>query len=419
MLDIVISGGSVLTRSGIEQIDVGIQDGSIAELGNGLEGVRTIDASGAWVGPGFVDLHTHLRDPGEVWKEDIATGTAAAAAGGYTAVVAMPNTVPAIDNAQIAFYVGEQAHRVGFADVFPAGAITMGRAGEHMAHIDELWDAGVRIFTDDGASVDNAAVLRLAMDYIANLGGVVAQHAVDSALSAHGFMHEGSVSSRLGMYGIPSEAEEIVIARDLALVRLSGVRYHVQHVSTARGVELIAAAKQDGLPVTCEVTPHHLAFDHRDVETTDPDFKMMPPLRTEHDRDALRDALRHGVIDVVATDHAPHAAREKEVPFEHAPNGVTGLEWAASIAVETIGDDLERFFESLSTTPSSIGQIPAHGLAIAGDQPAHLVVFDPVARWTPNTTRSRSRNAPYFNTQRTGKVRATLLSGRVTYEAAS
>ncbi|MCL1599335.1 MAG: amidohydrolase family protein, partial [Actinomycetia bacterium] len=284
MFDIVISGGSVLTRTGIEQIDVGIADGSVAALGSGLEGSKTIDASGAWVGPGLVDLHTHLREPGEEWKEDIATGTAAAAAGGYTAVVAMPNTVPAIDNAQIAFYVSERARRVGYTDVFPAGAITMGRLGEHMSHIDELWDAGVRIFTDDGTSLDNAAVLRLAMDYIANLGGVVAQHAVDSTLSAHGFMHEGTVSSRLGMYGIPSEAEEIVIARDLALVRLTGVRYHVQHVSTARGVELVAAAKANGLPVTCEVTPHHLTFDHTDVETTDPDFKMMPPLRSEQDR---------------------------------------------------------------------------------------------------------------------------------------
>ena len=419
MFDIVISGGSVLTRTGIEQTDVGIADGSVVALGDALEGSQTIDASGAWVGPGLVDLHTHLRDPGEEWKEDIATGTAAAAAGGYTAVVAMPNTVPAIDNAQIAFYVSEQARRVGYTDVFPAGAITMGRLGEHMAHIDELWEAGVRIFTDDGTSVDDAAVLRLAMDYIANLGGVVAQHAMDSTLSAHGFMHEGAVSSRLGMYGIPSEAEEIVIARDLALVRLTGVRYHVQHVSTAKGVELIAAAKEDGLAVTCEVTPHHLTFDHTDVETTDPDFKMMPPLRTEHDRDALAEALRSGVIDIVATDHAPHAAREKEVPFEHAPNGVTGLEWAASVAVETIGDDVSRFFEALSITPASIGQIPAHGLAVAVDQPAHLVVFDPVAAWTPETTRSRSRNTPYLGTQRTGRVRTTILSGRITYEAGS
>ncbi len=419
MLDIVISGGSVLTRSGIEQVDVGIADGSIVELGRDLEAAETIDASGAWVGPGFVDLHTHLREPGQEWKEDIATGTAAAAAGGYTAVVAMPNTVPAIDNAQTAFYVAERARRVGSADVFPAGAITMGRMGEHMSHIDEMWDAGVRIFTDDGTSLDDAAVLRLAMDYIANLGGVVAQHAVDSALSTHGYMHEGSVSSRLGMYGIPSEAEEIVIARDLALVRLTGVRYHVQHLSTARGVELVEAAKADGLPVSCEVTPHHLAFDHTDVATTDPDFKMMPPLRSEADRDALRDALRNGAIDIVATDHAPHAAREKEVPFEHAPDGVIGLEWAASVAVETIGDDAARFFEAMSTTPASIGQIPAHGLALSVDQPAHLVVFDPTAQWIPAMTRSRSRNAPYLGTERTGRVRATLLGGTITYKEGS
>ena len=417
MYDIVISGGSVLNRSGIENLDVGIADGSVAELGVGLEGSTTIDAAGAWVGPGFVDLHTHLREPGEEWKEDIASGTAAAAAGGYTAVVAMPNTVPAIDNAQTAFYVAERGRRIGSANVFPAGAITMGRLGEHMAHIDELWDAGVRIFTDDGSSVDDAAVLRLAMDYIANLGGVVAQHAIDARLSAHGFMHEGSVSSRLGMYGIPSEAEEIVIARALALVRLTGVRYHVQHLSSARGVELIAQARQDGLPVSCEVTPHHLAFDHTAVATTDPNFKMLPPLRGETDRGALRDALRSGMIDAVATDHAPHAAREKEVPFEHAPNGVTGLEWAASVAFETIGDDQQRFFDAMSVTPASIGQIPAHGLAVATDQPAHLVVFDPGTQWAPTTTRSRSRNAPYFGTDRKGSVRTTILSGKITHEA--
>ncbi len=417
MHDIVITGGSVLTRSGIEQVDVGITDGSIAELAEGLAGSTTIDATGAWVGPAFVDLHTHLREPGQEWKEDIATGTAAGAAGGYGALVAMPNTDPVVDNAQIAFYVAERARRVGSTHVFPAGAITMGRKGNHMAHIDEMWDAGVRVFTDDGSSVDDAAVLRLAMDYIANLGGVVAQHAVDSSLSAHGYMHEGAVSSRLGMYGIPAEAEEIVIARDLALARLTGVRYHVQHVSTARGVEMIAQAKDDGMAVSAEVTPHHLAFDDTAVATTDPDFKMMPPLRSATDRDALRDALASGIIDAVATDHAPHAAREKEVPFEHAPDGVIGLEWAASVAYETVGDDQDRFFEVMSITPATIGQIPGHGLPVAADQPAHLVVFDPEAVWTPAATRSRSRNAPYLGTERRGRVRTTLLGGKITYEA--
>ncbi len=415
MLDIVISGGTVLTTDGPQVVDVGIADGSVAQLGTHLEGTTSIDASGTWVGPGFVDLHTHLREPGEEWKEDVASGTAAAAAGGYTAVVAMPNTVPAIDNAQVALFVTERGRRDGSADVFASGALTTGREGIHMSHIDELWDAGVRLFTDDGTSVESAAVLRLAMEYIANLGGVVAQHAVDTSLSTYGYMHEGAVSSRLGMYGIPSQAEEIVLQRDLALARLTGVRYHLQHITTARCVAIIAAAKDEGLPVTVEVAPHHLAFDHTAVATTDPDFKMMPPLRTEEDCKALSEGLRSGVIDIVATDHAPHAAREKEVPFEHAPNGVIGLEWAASIAIETLGRHQERFFSAMSMTPATIGQIAEHGQPVAPGNPAHLVVFDPSEQWIPTTTLSRSRNSPYFGTTRHGKVRATLRAGEVTY----
>ncbi|NHZ70630.1 MAG: amidohydrolase family protein [Proteobacteria bacterium] len=415
MSDLIIKGGNVLTSNGVTRSDLKIVDGRVAEIGNDLSGDEIIDASGTWVGPGFVDMHTHLRDPGQDWKEDIATGTRAAAAGGYTAVVAMPNTDPVVDNAQIALYVSQRGRLVGSTDVHPSGCLTMGGAGERMAHIDEMWDAGVRVFTDDGNSVESAAVLRLAMEYIADLGGVVAQHAVDGAMSAHGYMHEGAVSSRLGMYGIPSEAEEIVIARDLALVRLTGVSYHVQHVSTARGVALIRSAKADGQPVTAEVTPHHLAFDHTDVASTDADFKMMPPLRSERDRDALIAGLQDGTIDIVATDHAPHAPREKEVPFEHAPNGVIGLEWSAAVTNSIVGDDQSRFFDALSSGPARIAQIADHGKTIAKGNTANLVVFDPQERWTPTTSVSRSRNAPYFGRELTGRVRATILAGRITY----
>jgi dihydroorotase len=413
--DIVISGGSVLTADGIESVDVGITGSKVTEVGKNLEGTRVIDATGSWVGPSFVDIHTHLREPGYEWKETIATGTEAAAAGGYGGVVAMPNTDPVTDNAQIAMYVAHKGAQAGFTDVFPAGAITMGRAGEKMSHIDEMWDAGVRVFTDDGDSVDDASVLRLAMEYIANLGGVVAQHAVDANLSRHGFMHEGSVSSLLGMAGIPAEAEEIVIARDLALVRLTGVRYHVQHVATRRGVELIAQAKEDGLLITAEATPHHLTFDDTFVATMDPDYKMMPPLRSTSDREALREGLVSGVIDVVGTDHAPHAPREQEVPFEHAPNGVIGLEWAASIANEVIGDDQERFFAAMSRIPAEIGSIADHGNALEVGADANIVVFDPASEWTPTRTRSMSRNAPYLGSTLRGKVLATILRGNVTY----
>lgn len=415
MNDIVIAGGSALTHRGIETVDIGITDSKVSEIGTDLEGATVIDAASSWVGPSFVDVHTHLREPGYEWKETIATGTQAAAAGGYGAVVAMPNTDPVTDNAQIALYVAHKGAQAGFTDVLPAGAITMGRAGDKMSHIDEMWGAGVRLFTDDGDSVADAAVLRLAMEYIANLGGVVAQHAVDPSLSRYGFMHEGSVSSLLGMAGIPAEAEEIVIARDLALVRLTGVRYHVQHVATRRGVELITQAKEDGLNVTAEATPHHLMFDDTFVATMDPDYKMMPPLRSPSDRDAIREALVSGVIDVVGTDHAPHAPREQEVPFEHAPNGVIGLEWAASIANQVIGSDQARFFAAMSQIPAEIAGIPEHGVALAEGTDANIVVFDPASSWTATQTLSMSRNAPYLGMTLQGKVKTTILRGSVTY----
>jgi len=415
MNDIVIENGSALTTNGIESVDIGITDGKITAIGNGLEGDTVIDATDSWVGPSFVDVHTHLREPGFEWKETIATGTEAAAAGGYGAVVAMPNTDPVTDNAQIAMYVAQRGAQAGFADVFPAGAITMGRQGDKMSHIDEMWGAGVRIFTDDGDSVADAAVLRLAMEYIANLGGVVSQHAVDADLSRHGFMHEGAVSSLLGMAAIPAEAEEIVIARDLALVRLTGVRYHVQHIATARGVALIAEAKAAGLPVTAEATPHHLMFDETFVATMDPDYKMMPPLRSTSDRDALREGLVSGVIDVIGTDHAPHAPREQEVPFEHAPNGVIGLEWAASVANKVIGDDQSRFFSAMSQIPAEIASIEGHGRALAVGDDANIVVFDPMREWTATQTKSMSRNAPYLGSTMRGKVLTTILRGSVTY----
>ena len=280
MHDLILKGGSVSTVEGVRTVDVAIADGHITSLAPDLEDARRIiDCSGTWIGPAFVDIHTHLREPGQEWKEDIRSGSAAAAAGGFGAVVAMPNTEPAIDSGHVARFVADKGSEAGVVDVLPAGAITMGREGTTMSHIDDLWSAGVRIFTDDGDCVGDASVLRAAMEYIGALGGVVAQHAVDPTLSRSGFMHEGSVSSRLGMYGIPKEADDITIARDLMLAELTGVKYHVQHLSTMRGVELVRDAKRRGLPVTAEVTPHHLAFDHEYVASTDSNYKMMPPDR--------------------------------------------------------------------------------------------------------------------------------------------
>lgn len=415
MHDLVIRNGSVLTSDGVVDADVAIDGDVVAAIGTvSADGHTEIDANGSWVGPGFVDIHTHLREPGQEWKEDVASGSAAAAAGGYTAIVAMPNTDPAIDSGHLADYVKARGASVGLVDVAPAGCLTMGRAGTHMAHIDELWDAGVRIFTDDGDALADASLLRLVMDYIAQLGGVISQHAVDPDLAAAGYMHEGHVSSRLGMYGIPGAADDIVLARDIDLARLTGVRYHVQHLSTARGVDLVAAAKAEGLAVTAEVTPHHLMYTDADVASTNPDFKMMPPLRSEDDRQALIAGLRSGVIDAVATDHAPHAAIEKEVPFEVAPNGVLGLEWAAAVANMTAGLDQANFFDRMSVTPAAIAMLDRQGQALAVGNDATLVVFDPEAEWTAESSVSKSRNAPYLGATLKGQVRATVLRGATT-----
>jgi len=414
MSDLVLSGGRIVTQEGVLEGDVRIADGSIVEIGTGLEGETLVECDGAWVGPGFVDLHTHLREPGQEWKEDIESGSAAAAAGGYTAIVAMPNTEPATDAGHLARFVADRGRAVGLVDVVPSGAVSMGRLGEQLAHLDELWDAGVRVFTDDGDAVADAALLRQAMDYLATRGGVIAQHAVDPDLATGGHMHEGAVSSRLGMSAIPSQAEDTMIARDLQLAALTGARYHVQHVSTAGAVQMIAAAKDGGINVTAEVTPHHLAFDDTAVAGTDPSYKMMPPLRSSDDREALRRGLADGTIDAVATDHAPHAAHEKDVPYEDAPNGIIGLEWAAAVVNTVAPLDPVAFYSRLSVKPADIAGLADHGRWVAVGNPGHLTVFDPDHRWVPERTASRSINTPYLGMPLTGRVSATIHAGSIT-----
>ncbi len=418
MNDLILEGGLVLTPDGPVTADVFVRDGIVAGLGESLgsDEATVLDCRGAWVGPGFVDVHTHLREPGEEWKEDIGSGSEAAAAGGYTAVLAMPNTDPPIDAGHLARYVADRGSEVGLVTVIPAGCVTAGRAGERLSHLDELWMAGVRVFTDDGDSVADAGLLRRAMDYLAQLGGIVAQHAIDAGLARGGHMHEGDVSSRLGMAAIPAEAESTVVARDLALVRLTGCRYHIQHVSASQTVALIAAAKAEGLPVTAEVTPHHLAFDHRVVESTDPVFKMMPPLRSPEDREALVVALRDGVIDMVATDHAPHADHEKDVPFEHAPHGVIGLEWAGAVVNTQVGLEPVAFYERLSIAPAALLGASGQGRWIEPGAPATMTVFDPEADALDHA-RSRSRNTPHLGRGLRGRARHTLLQGTLTHSA--
>jgi dihydroorotase len=291
----------------------------------------------------------------------------------------------------------------------------MGRSGETLSHLDEMWAAGVRIFTDDGSTVEDAGLLRLAMEYVAERGGVIAQHAEDRGLSGGGHMHEGSVSSRLGMRGSPSVAEEVVIARDLALARLTGARYHVQHVSSAGTVPLIHRARAEGMNVTAEVTPHHLVFNHERVLSMDPVFKMYPPLRTSADVEALRSALVEGVIDAVATDHAPHAAFETEVTFEEAPRGVIGLETAAAAVNTATGMEAGDFFARMSISPASIGGFDHQGQHVAEGGPANLVIFDPQASWTPTSFHSKALNSPFLGMELRGRVVATIFEGRMTH----
>lgn len=408
-MGIVVTAGAVLTDSGVRQADVLIEHGRIARIAPGIDtgGHEVVEAGGCWVGPAFVDLHVHLREPGQEWKEDIASGRQAAVAGGYLTVVAMPNTDPPID----AGHVARQVWRIDDPRVIPAGAITLGRGGARLSHLDQLWAAGVRIFSDDGDTVADGGLLRRAMEYIAQLGGVVAQHAEDPGLCRDGHMHEGSVSSRLGMRGLPAAGEEVIVSRDIALVELTGCRYHVQHASTAGTVELVRRAKAAGLPVTAEVTPHHLALDHTSVLTMDPVYKMYPPLRTPDDVAALREALADGTIDAVATDHAPHAAFEKDVTFEEAPRGVIGLETAAAVVNSTCGLDQDAFFRRMSRNPSTILGEPSGALA-EGD-PARLVVFDPDLEWQVTDFLSKSSNSPWIGAQLQGRVRATLAEAGV------
>ncbi|MPZ51576.1 MAG: amidohydrolase family protein [Acidimicrobiia bacterium] len=409
MSGFVISSGTVVSGDRVEKTDIAIDDGVITEVGTDIrqDGREVFDATDCWVGPGFVDLHTHLREPGEEWKETIESGRAAAAAGGYTAVVAMPNTDPPIDIG----YVARQVRRSDGVRVIPSGAITMGRSGERLAHLDELWDAGVAVFSDDGDTVADGGVLRRAMEYIGQLGGVVAQHAEDPGLCAGGHMHEGSVSSRLGMVGLPAVGEEVVVARDLKLVEVTGCRYHVQHVSTAGTVELVEAAKRNGLPVTAEVAPHHLVLDHREVASMDPVYKMYPPLRTPDDVAAVVEGLTSGVIDCVATDHAPHAAFEKDVPFEDAPRGVVGLETAASVVNMALDFGPTDFFDRMSDAPRRILGETTVGVEVGSR--ADLVVFRPEGHWEVESLHSRSHNSPWLGAELEGVVEATMVGDQM------
>ena len=403
-------------------VDVRIEDGVIAQIGTGLEAAEVVDGAGAILLPGLVDLHTHLREPGREDAETVATGTRAAAVGGFTAVHAMANTDPVADTAGVVEQVWRLGEEAGYADVRPVGAVTVGLAGERLAELGAMADsaAHVRVFSDDGHCVSDALLMRRALEYVKAFDGVIAQHAQEPRLTEGAQMHEGDLSGQLGLRGWPAVAEEAIIARDVLLADHVGSRLHICHVSTAGSVEILRWAKSRGISVTAEVTPHHLLLTDQTATTYDPIYKVNPPLRSPSDVAAVREALAEGIIDIVATDHAPHAMEDKECEWAAASFGMLGLQTALPVVNETMVRtgllDWTQVAARMSTVPAEIGRVSNHGRPIEVGEPANLTLFDPDVEWVVQASDmvSRSRNTPYAGMVLHGKVLGTWLRGRAT-----
>ncbi len=408
-----------------DEVDVAVDDGQIAAIGAGLDvpgDAEIIEARGQVLLPGFVDLHTHLREPGREYAEDIETGSAAAALGGFTAVFAMANTDPVADSAVVTDHVWSRGQQVGLVDVHPVGAVTIGLKGKQLTEMG-LMAAGVgrvRMFSDDGLCVEDPLVMRRALEYASGLGVLIAQHAEEPRLTVGAVAHEGPNAARLGLAGWPRAAEESIVARDALLARDAGARVHICHASTAGTVELLRWARAQGISITAEVTPHHLLLDDSRLNTYDGVNRVNPPLREASDAVALRQALADGVIDCVATDHAPHGTHEKCCEFANARPGMLGLQTALSVVVETMVNpglltwrDVARV---MSEAPAAIVGLPDQGRPLEVGEPANLTVIDPSATWTVHgpALASRSDNTPYEAMELPATVTATLLRGRVT-----
>jgi dihydroorotase len=418
---LLLRGGTVIDETGERRADVVVRNGVIAEVGERLDvaGAEVLDAEGAVVAPGLVDIQVHFREPGREEAETIETGARAAALGGFTAVVAMPNTTPPLDDAKVVGAILAQGRRA-VCHVTVAGCITAGRAGTELAPLGELYDLGVRIFTDDGDCVADANVMRRALEYATALpGAVIAQHAEDPALVAGGHMHEGEWSAKLGIPGRPAAAEITIVARDLELARITGGRYHVLHMSTAGATDLVRAAKAQGVRVTAEASPQHFTLTDAECASFDPVFKMNPPLRSGSDVDGILAGLVDGTIDAIATDHAPHPPATKELPFEEAPPGMLGVETALAVTITRLVEpghlSLRDALARISWQPARIAGLDAHGhgLPIEAGNPANLCVIDPEVKWVVDAERSasKSRNNPWAGRKLTGRVRHTVLRG--------
>jgi len=413
-MSVVFRGGNIVTNEGVVHADLVVQGGQISEIGSGLAAKEVVDISGLTVFPGFVDLHAHLREPGREDTETIETGSRAGAKGGYTAVIAMPNTNPAQDNVPTIEFVRLQGQRAGLLEVIPSGCITMGREGKALAPMAELAKVGVKLFTDDGSGVQDPLLMRRAMEYSKELNVVLGQHCEVSSLTQGAVMHECGCSSDLGVPGWPSIAEELMVHRDIELARLTGARIHFLHLSTAGSVKLVRQAKLDGLPVTAEVTPHHLSLTAELLRGFDATFKVNPPLRTISDIDALKAGVLDGTIDAIATDHAPHARRDKELPLDQAPPGMLGLETALGVTCAALDLDPLAIAQAMSVAPARIagiadrqGNLPRVGVA------ANLCFVDLNATWmiNPETMASKSTNTPFVGRQLRGKVVHTMFNG--------
>jgi len=419
----VLRGAHVVDpANGVDAVmDVEVADGYISRVGGKIDTVSApvVDCGGLHLFPGLIDVHVHFREPGQEYKETIRTGSRAAAAGGFTGVCAMPNTSPVNDNAEITAFMVREAADKGVCRVYPVGAISQGLKGGDLAHIGEMAEAGAVAFTDDGRPVESSLLMRMAMQYAASFGKVVISHSEDLSLAGAGVMNEGETSTLLGLPGIPAEAEETMVARDILLARLTGARVHLAHLSTKGSMELLKWGKAQGIRITGETAPHYLCLTDEEIKRFDANFKMNPPLRGEEDRAAAIEALASGVVDAVATDHAPHATDEKLVEFEAAPNGVIGLETSLGVTLKLYHEGkitLPRLVEAMSTGPArAIGLEGGH---LAPGAPADMVLVDINEKWTvdPSRFHSKARNCPFAGMELKGRAVKTIAAGRLVYD---